>query len=116
VEWSIPRFTLKKTLDLEDGLTALGLGELFDRDGNPLSLLSGDGTPAYVGKAEQGTAISIDEVGCEAASYVKVEATTGSAEPPEDLVRMYLSRPFVFAILSENDVPLFLGVVNNPNG
>jgi hypothetical protein len=29
---------------------------------------------------------------------------------------MILYRPFVFAILSENDVPLFLGVVSNPNG
>jgi serpin B len=116
VEWSIPRFTLKKTFDLEEGLTALGLGELFDKNGNPLSLLSGDGTPAYIGQAEQGTAISIDEVGCEAASYVKIEAMSGSAMPPEDLIEMSLYRPFVFAILSENDVPLFLGVVSNPNG
>jgi serpin B len=116
VEWSIPRFTLKKTLDLEEGLTTLGLGELFDEHGNPLSLLSGDGTPAYIGQAQQGTAISIDEVGCEAASYVEIEATAGAAEPPEDLIEMILHRPFVFAILSENDVPLFLGVVNNPNG
>jgi serpin B len=116
VEWLIPRFTLKKTLNLENGLTSLGLGELFDKNGNPLSLLSGDGTPAYIGQAEQGTAISIDEVGCEAASYVEIEALAGGSEPPEDLVRMSLNRPFVFAILSENDVPLFLGVVNDPNG
>lgn len=116
VEWSIPRFTLNKTLDLEDGLTALGLGELFNENGNPLPLLSGDGTPAYIGHAEQGSAISIDEVGCEAASYVEIEATAGAAEPPDDLVKMSLSRPFVFAILSENDVPLFLGVVSDPNG
>jgi serine protease inhibitor len=115
VRWSIPRFTLKKTLDLEDGLTALGLGELFDEYSNPLSLLSGDGTPAYISQAEQGTAISIDEIGCEAASYV-VETATSEEAPPEDLVRMSLNRPFVFAILSENDVPLFLGVVSDPNG
>jgi serpin B len=117
VEWSIPRFTLKKTFDLEDGLTALGLGELFDKNGNPLSLLSGDGMPACIGKAEQGTTISIDEVGCEAASYVKIVVDyTGGGMPPEDLIKMSLNRPFVFAILSENDVPLFLGVVSNPNG
>lgn len=116
VEWSIPRFTLKNTLDLEDGLTALGLGELFDSNGNPLPLLSGDGTPAYIGHAEQGTAISIDETGCEAASYVEIEALTGDAPMPDDLIEMSLYRPFVFAILSENDVPLFLGVVSDPNG
>jgi serine protease inhibitor len=46
-----------------------------------------------------------------------IEVTTESAtEEPEDLIKMSLNRPFVFAILSENDVPLFLGVVSNPNG
>lgn len=115
VDWAIPRFTLSDTIDLQDGLTALGLGELFDSRTNPLPGLS-DEVPAYIGHAEQGTAISIDEKGCEAASYVEIEALAGGAMPPEELVRMYLSRPFVFAILSENDVPLFLGVVNNPNG
>ena len=116
VEWTIPRFTMKKILNLEDGLTALGLGELFDAFGNPLPLLSGDGTPAYIGNAEQGTAISIDEIGCEAASYVEIKVDAGADMPPENLVQMYLTRPFVFAILSENDVPLFLGVISNPNG
>lgn len=116
VEWTIPRFTVKKTLDLKDGLSALGLGGLFDAGGNPLARLSGDGTPAYIGHAEQGTAISIDEVGCEAASYVEIEAEAGGAMPPNDLIEMALCRPFVFAILSENDVPLFLGVVSDPNG
>lgn len=116
VEWSIPRFTLKKTLDLEGGLTALGLGELFDVNSNSLARLSGDGTPAHIGHAEQGAAISIDETGCEAASYVEIEARDGAAMPPDDLIEISLSRPFAFAILSENDVPLFLGVVSNPNG
>lgn len=92
-----------------------GAGRTFDSFANPLPGLSVE-VPAYIGHAEQGTAISIDEKGCEAASYVEIAMANGSAMPPEDLVRMHLSRPFVFAILSENDVPLFLGVVNNPNG
>lgn len=117
VEWAIPRFTMKKTLNLKDGLTALGLGELFDAFGNPLPLLSGNGTPAFIGKAEQGTAISIDEIGCEATSYVEIGLMEGALDSsPENLVQMHLTRPFVFAILSENDVPLFLGVINSPNG
>ena len=115
VEWAIPRFTLSDTIDLQEGLTALGLGELFDSGANPLPGLS-DEVPAYIGQAEQGTAISIDEKGCEAASYVEIAAEAGSALPQEEPVRIHLSSPFVFAILSDNDVPLFLGVVNNPNG
>lgn len=117
VEWYIPRFTLSSTIDLKEGLTALGLGEFFDTSGNPLSKLSDD-TKAYIGKAEQGTSVSINEKGCEAASYVKIEMEFGAVPvpPSEEIIHMSLTRPFVFAILSENDVPLFLGVVNNPNG
>lgn len=119
VKWSIPRFTLSSTIDLEEGLSALGLGGLFDglaNDGNPLPKLS-DGTAAYIGKAEQGTSVSINEKGCEASSYVMIEAQAKGAElPSEKVVSMMLNRPFVFAVLSKNDVPLFLGVVNDPNG
>ena len=115
VEWAIPRFTLSDTIDLEEGLIALGLGELFDSGANPLPGLS-DEASAYIGHAEQGTAISIDEKGCEAASYVEIWMTEGGALETEKLVKIHLSSPFVFAILSDNDVPLFLGVVNNPNG
>ncbi len=114
VEWRIPRFTLSDTIDLSAGLSALGLGDLFDPSNNALPLLSGDGTPAYISEAQQGTAISIDENGCEAASYVAIMMDVSAAEPLEETVRMNLNRPFVFAILSDNDVPLFLGVVSDP--
>lgn len=114
VNWMIPRFTLSSTLDLRNGLTALGLGALFDEDSNTLSKLKLAGNDgAYISHAEQGTSISIDETGCEAASYVEIAATDG--EPwNEETISMCLTRPFVFAILSDNDVPLFLGVVNQP--
>lgn len=114
VDWAIPRFKLSAKLDLEESMKAMGLGSLFDGD-NPLSRLSDDYS-AYISKAEQGTAISINEKGCEAASYVEIEMRNGSAMPTEEPIYMYLTRPFVFAILSENDVPLFLGTVQNPNG
>lgn len=119
VKWCIPRFTLSSTLDLEEGLRALGLGGLFsgpDGDDNPLPKLS-DNTAAYIGRAEQGTSVSINEKGCEASSYVLIEAHQKGADLPSDeIVYLKLTRPFVFAVLSENDVPLFLGVVNDPNG
>lgn len=116
VEWIIPRFTLSSTIDLKEGLTALGLGDFFDSYGNPLPKLSD--TEAFISKAQQGTSVSINENGCEAASYVEIEISLmGAPLPPsKDVIHMSLTRPFVFAILSENDVPLFLGVVNNPNG
>lgn len=115
INWQIPRFSVRDTLDLQSGMTALGLGELFDMALCPLTKLCDD-DPCYIGKAEQGTSIAIDENGCEAASYVEMDLRCGAAmRDPNEEVDMILSRPFVFAILSDNDVPLFLGVVNTPD-
>lgn len=114
VEWFIPRFTLSSTLDLENGLTALGLGELFDGNLGPLTKLTDVG--AYISRAEQGTAISINETGCEAASYVEIDIADSAVLWVEEPVLMHLTRPFVFAVLSDNDVPLFIGTVGDPNG
>lgn len=112
VEWRIPRFKLSSTLDLEDALTELELGGFFDPLRNSLPKLS-DETGAHISKAQQGTAIAIDERGCEAASYVAI-LMEKAEELSFESVQMRLDRPFLFAILSGNDVPLFLGVVNEP--
>ena len=36
--------------------------------------------------------------------------------PPDDEVDFTLDRPFLFAVTGDSDLPLFTGVVNQPNG
>lgn len=36
--------------------------------------------------------------------------------PPDESVDFTLDRPFLFAITGDMDLPLFVGVVNQPNG
>ena len=49
-----------------------------------------------------------------AAAYtVMMEA--GAAEPPDEEIDFTLDRPFVFAITSQDGLPLFIGIVNTPN-
>ena len=60
--------------------------------------------------------MKVDEEGCEAAAYTVVMVEAGGAMPPDDEVDFTLDRPFLFAVTGDSDLPLFTGVVNQPNG
>ena len=68
----------------------------------------------FLSRAEHAARVAIDEEGVTAAAYtVMMEA--GAAEPPDEEIDFTLDRPFVFAITSQDGLPLFIGVVNTPN-
>lgn len=113
VALSLPKFDVSSELELADGLKALGITDVFDlsaADFTPLG--AGD---AYVTGAQHAARVMIDEEGCTAASYVDL-MLAGAAPPPDEIVDFTLDRPFLFAITGNSDLPLFLGVVNQPNG
>lgn len=60
--------------------------------------------------------MKVDEEGCEAAAYTVIMVGAGAEMPPDDEVDFTLDRPFLFAITGEGNLPLFVGVVNQPNG
>ena len=62
---------------------------------------------------QQNLSIAIDEYGCEAAAFTKIDFLRGV--PPQGSDDFLLDRPFIFAITGgAGDAPLFIGVVNNP--
>ena len=63
--------------------------------------------------ARQASRVSIDEHGCTAATFT-VLMGVGAGLPEDYTLEMNLDRPFIFAILGNNQVPLFLGTVYNP--
>lgn len=116
VTFKIPKFKFSTKTDLVDSLKTLGMKDAFEPKLADFSEVS-DIKPLYVSSVKQEACISIDENGCEAAAYTKVETLCGAAAPqnPAGKADMILDRPFIFAILGTNNVPLFIGVVNNPN-
>ena len=125
IYWAIPKFDLKnESMSLKPTLEKLGVKALFDGSvlGDFDSMLQpSDGTAAapgmdpFVSDVVQGTRISLDEFGVEAAAYT-YEALVGAAEdlePPRPL-RMVLDRPFAFVIRGYEGTPLFIGVVDDP--
>ncbi|MDE6261074.1 MAG: hypothetical protein K2M42_09500 [Oscillospiraceae bacterium] len=116
VNLSLPKFDVSSDLELADGLKALGITDVFDStvsNFDPLGASTDD--PLCVGKAGHAARVMIDEEGCTAASYVDL-MLCGAAPPPDEIVDFTLDRPFLFAITGNSNLPLFLGVVNQPNG
>ncbi|MBQ6019624.1 MAG: hypothetical protein IJL26_05520 [Clostridia bacterium] len=112
VRMSVPKFDVSSQTDLRDGLQSLGVTDIFDPEKSDFSPLTDDTDGIFLGKAEQDARVLIDEDGCKAAAMTVMMYC--GAGMPEDEVDFILDRPFLFEIMSETGLPLFVGVVNDP--
>ena len=113
VNLSVPKFDVSSTMDLSDGLKAMGMTHVFDKSEAEFTSPIWD-LPVWLTGANQSVRVQIDEEGVKAATYIELPGA-GSAEPPEEIIDFVLDRPFLFAITNGN-IPLFVGCVNNPEG
>ena len=111
VQWSVPKFDVNSDLNLMDALKTMGITDLPDQDKADLSALTD--VPAFLSDAKQMARVKVDEEGVEAAAVTIITMDCTSAMPPMDpeICVMDLDRPFLFVIRTQ-DVPLFIGVVN----
>ena len=67
----------------------------------------------YVSKAQHDVRVTVDEDGVEAAAFT-VMAMSGAGAPADEVeeIDFTVDRPFLFAIMSDDNLPLFAGVVN----
>lgn len=114
VELQIPKFSVSCDLDLVPALQALGVTEAFGADADFSSLLA-NAEGARLTTARQAALVRIDEEGCEAASFVELCVERAAEMIPEEPPRLILNRPFIFVITGLDGLPLYVGVVNNPN-
>lgn len=114
VNWSVPKFDLRNSLELNEVLQALGVIDAFDGSRADFSPLTEQ--PAYVESVNQAARVKIDEEGVEAAAYTEVDTNAGDA-PPRELPEeeMNLNRPFLFVIWKDG-APLFVGAVQTMEG
>ena len=115
VNLAVPKFDVSSDLNLNAGLQALGVTDVFERRHGGLFPDDRErGRRIPLSRAKHAARVAIDEEGVTAAAYtVMMEA--GAAEPPDEEIDFTLDRPFVFAITSQDGLPLFIGVVNTPN-
>ena len=111
VNLSVPKFDISSTMDLSEGLKNMGATSVFTENVAEFTKLTAD-SPIYLTGANQSVRVQIDEEGVKAAAYIELPGA-GSAEPPDDIIDFVLDRPFLFVITNDN-IPLFAGCVNNP--
>ena len=112
VNLSVPKFDIASDLDLTASLKNMGITDVFDPSISDFSPMTDD-TEAYLSQAKHAARVAIDEEGVTAAAYT-VMMISGAGAPPEEEVDFTLDRPFVFAITGADGLPLFVGIVHQP--
>lgn len=112
VNLSVPKFDVEAKKDLKDGLTEMGITDLFCLGAADFSASLEE--PAFISSANQAVRVKIDETGVTAAAYIEFPVP-GEAPPQErEIIDFILDRPFLFVITDYTGVPLFAGSVQQP--
>lgn len=113
VHLSVPKFDVSSDMDLIFDLKVLGVTDVFDPAVSDFTPMTPDVGEICLSQAKHAVRVKIDEEGCTAASYT-VMAAVAAGLPPEEEMDFILDRPFVFVITGNGEMPLFVGVVNQP--
>lgn len=108
--WSVPKFDVKSSTELNGVLQALGVTDAFDMAEADFTPLTDNG--AFLSSAMQAARVKIDEEGVEAAAYTEIVCADSAMMEVLPTVEMDLDRPFLFVIFDNSNVPLFVGTVN----
>jgi serine protease inhibitor len=118
VHLTVPKFDVSSRLDLKENLKNLGVTDCFIPDISDYTPLLDQSAmdlekDIYLSKVEHSARVAMDEKGVTAAAYT-VMALCGSGMPPQDEINFVVDRPFIFVITSDDGLPLFIGIVNQP--
>lgn len=114
INLSMPKFDISSQSDLIEGMKKLGVTDVFYENRSDFSPIA-DGQKLYVGKIDHAVRVATDEEGVIAAAYTVIDILySGVPTPPEDEIDFVLNRPFLFVVSSQDSLPLFAGVVEQP--
>lgn len=114
---TIPKFRYETSLKLAETLAAMGMPSAFDditADFSNMATYTVNGTeyPLYISEVLHKTCIDLNETGTRAAAATSVEMAAGASANP--VVReVILDRPFVYMIVDDENIPLFMGTVQS---
>ena len=104
----VPKFDVTYTSDLARSLPELGVTLALDPEAADFSPLSSNGG-IYITNIKSSLRIVVDENGTKGGAAAKAELS--ASDPNAGFV---LDRPFMFLISSPDDLPLFVGIINDP--
>lgn len=115
INWKVPKLSFDCEFSLIEVLKSLGVEAAFVGSSDFDQMVQTQGTPVQIDSVRQGTHLTVDEEGAEAAAYTDIgmEAT---GLPPQDVEELdfFLTRPFLFSLTAGAKV-LFTGIVLDPS-
>lgn len=113
VIWKVPKFSYDTELELNDTLKKLGVTTCFtgDADFSGMGMLK-SGENVFVSDIKQNSHIELDENGVTASAFTEIGYA--GAALPDGRAEMVLDRPFLYAIVNEKGVIIFIGICDNP--
>ena len=113
IHLSVPKFDISSDLEISRQLKELGITDVFVPGTADFSPIIPENDGGYVSQVKHAARVAIDEEGVTAAAFTMI-ARCGAGMPPKDEMDFTLDRPFLFVIESQDGLPLFAGIVNQP--
>jgi serpin B len=115
VELSLPKWTIRKPVELGNFLTSIGMTHAFKPDLADFSAMDGK-KDLYISKVVHEGFVEVAEAGTEAAAATGVVMTLRGLPPPsKPAIRIRADRPFLWTIFERSSgVVVFSGRVVNP--
>jgi serpin B len=111
---TIPKFTMDYEAELQTPLKQMGMAAAFDPVSADFRRMLEDESRLYIEKVIHKTFLRVDETGSEAAAVTGV-AMPALAVPEQNVPKLTLDRPFVFAITDQTShTILFVGILGDP--
>ena len=114
INLAVPKFDITSTTDLGDGLKQMGVKTAMEEREDNWSFAPLLNHPTYLKTVPQTCRFKMDEKKVEAASFTSAEAVAAGMILPEDEIDFILDRPFLFLLVSDQGLPIYIGVVNQP--
>ena len=109
----MPEFEYDFEFLMNDTITSLGCGDVFDSDTADLSGIAGDPGDLFVSKILHKTHIEVDRNGTRAAAVTAIMVDGAMASEPNEQREVFCDRPFAYAIVDTSTMaPIFIGTVN----
>ena len=106
VEFSVPKVSFEETIDISSLFRQMGIASVFDETKADFSVLSSDKN-IFAGQIAESASMDLNETGETSAGTQAYGASSGAVHS------LTLDRPFCFVVVSENEIPLMIGAVEN---
>jgi len=119
VNLRLPKFSTEYTFDFSDTLKALGVNEAFNKNGRSFNGAFTDIPEyysTYIKSVKQKNKAAFSESGTTIKSLTLTQIGKGTAADAPmrvSTINVDLDRPFIYIVYDLNDLPIFIGNVNN---